>query len=91
MRAAVCKRVSSRLQTEMTFNSPDDADGNLRQGVDERPQWALLSSVGPLDLNIAASRQDLRPEVDAVDELPIVHSSECVLGVRLLTSRFGGD
>jgi len=63
-------------------NSPDDTESNLNERVDQRLKLALDSSSLDPRLPAARGRQNQRPEVDAVGELPVVDGLVRVLFQR---------
>ena len=76
-------------------DSPNNTQGNLSQGIDQRLELALDTAFLRLHLGIGTRSQDLAPEVDNVNVLPVVHRSECFRGVglwllALASSRRGG-
>lgn len=66
--------------------SPDNAQSDLSQRVDERLQWTLLSSIFRLGVDICRGCQYLTPEINCVNKLPIVHCPEslCRIGFIIL-------
>jgi len=57
-------------------DSPNNTQGNLSQGIDQRLELALDTAFLRLHLGIGTRSQDLAPEVDNVNVLPVVHRSE---------------
>lgn len=71
--------VKRRNKQEMDV--PDDTKGDLDEGVDQGLKLALDTASGKLSLTTAGRRENKRPEVDAVNKLPIVDSLVRVLEI----------
>jgi hypothetical protein len=63
---------------------PDNTESDLDQGVYQHLQLALDTTSLQLGFSAAPSPEGPTPEVQSVDELPIVHFSECLLAHVLL-------
>ncbi|TFB02906.1 hypothetical protein CCMA1212_005031 [Trichoderma ghanense] len=67
------------------------AEGDLHEGVDERPQLALLAGLGLLQ-GRAVLGEDAGPEVERVGELPVVdHAERVVLVVDDAVAEVDGE
>ena len=61
------------------FGLPDDAQRDLDQWVDERLQRALQAGIFLLHCRVCCTADHLTPEIDTMNELPVVHRSERIL------------
>ena len=73
----------SMLMGFVMMGLPDDAQRDLGQWVDERLQRALHPRILLLHFSVRGTADHLTPEIDTMNELPVVHRSK---RIQVLTS-----